>query len=189
MRSGDGEAPGAPRQFAPPALESVVSPRRPADGGRLRAALNELAEQDPFINVRQDDERHEISVSLYGEVQKEVIGETLARDYGVEVDFHETTSICIERPVTVGEELEVISSPIQGEHLAARAHRSSTNPWPATVGLRIEPAPPGSGIEFRMDVWTSSSSRSGSTRTSRPSRRIWRGTSARRSPTDRMAGR
>jgi ribosomal protection tetracycline resistance protein len=148
---GDGEAPGAPRQFAPPALESVVSPRRPADGGRLRLALNELAEQDPFINVRQDDERHEVSVSLYGEVQKQVIGETLARDYGVEVDFHETTSICIERPVTLAEELEVISSPSKA-NISGKSSALSTNPWPATVGLRLVPGAPGSGIAFRMDV-------------------------------------
>jgi ribosomal protection tetracycline resistance protein len=148
---GDGAAPGAPRQFAPPALESVVSPRRASDGGRLRGALNELAEQDPFINVRQDDERHEVSVSLYGEVQKEVIGETLARDYGIEVDFHETTSICIERPIATVEELEVISSPSKA-NISGKSSPTSTNPWPATVGLRLEPAPPGSGIEFRLDV-------------------------------------
>jgi ribosomal protection tetracycline resistance protein len=148
---GDGEAPGAPRQFAPPALESVVSPRRPADGGRLRVALNELAQQDPFINVRQDDERHELSVSLYGEVQKQVIGETLARDYGVEVDFHETTSICIERPITPAEDLEVISSPSKA-NISGKSSPLSTNPWPATVGLRLEPAAPGSGIAFRVDV-------------------------------------
>ena len=148
---GDGAAPGAPRQFAPPALESVVSPRRPADGGRLRVALNELAEQDPFINVRQDDERHELSVSLYGEVQKQVIGETLARDYGVEVDFHETTSICIERPITSAEDLEVISSPSKA-NISGKSSPLSTNPWPATVGLRLEPAAPGSGIAFRVDV-------------------------------------
>jgi len=148
---GDGEAPGAPRQFAPPALESVVSPRRPADGGRLRVALNELAEQDPFINVRQDAERHEVSVSLYGEVQKQVIGETLARDYGVEVDFHETTSICIERPMTTAEDLEVISSPSKA-NISGKSSPLSTNAWPATVGLRLEPAAPGSGIAFRVDV-------------------------------------
>ena len=148
---GDGEAPGAPRQFAPPALESVVSPRRPADGGRLRVALNELAEQDPFINVRQDDERHELSVSLYGEVQKQVIGETLAREYGVEVDFHETTSICIERPIASAEDLEVISSPSKA-NISGKSSPLSTNPWPATVGLRLEPAAPGSGIAFRVEV-------------------------------------
>ena len=148
---GDGDAPGAPRQFAPPALESVVSPRRPADGGRLRVALNELAEQDPFINVRQDDQRHEVSVSLYGEVQKQVIGETLARDYGVDVDFHDTTAICIERPVAPAEALEVISAPTK-TNIAGKSSPMSTNPYSATVGLRLEPAPLDSGVEFRLDV-------------------------------------
>ena len=36
-------------------------------------------------------------MSLYGEVQKEVIQATLAEDYGIEVEFHETTPIYIER--------------------------------------------------------------------------------------------
>jgi ribosomal protection tetracycline resistance protein len=139
------------RQFPPPALESVVRPRRGADGGRLRAALNELAEQDPLIDVRQDDERGEIAVSLYGEVQKEVIGETLAREYGVEVDFAATTTICIERPVGTAEALEVISSPTHS-NISGKSSPFSENPYNATIGLRIEPAKPGSGITFRLDV-------------------------------------
>ena len=61
---------------------------------------NQLAEQDPLIDVRQDDHRHEISVSLYGEVQKEVIGATLEREYGIAADFRETTTVCIERPAS-----------------------------------------------------------------------------------------
>ncbi len=44
-------------------------PARPGDRGTLRAALGQLAEQDPLINVRQDDAVGELSVSLYGEVQ------------------------------------------------------------------------------------------------------------------------
>jgi small GTP-binding protein len=68
-----GDAVGTPRrhaeqhQFAPPTLETVVIPRDPGDNGALRVALAQLAEQDPLINVRQDDTRQEISVSLYGE--------------------------------------------------------------------------------------------------------------------------
>ena len=61
------------QQFAPPTMESVVEAHRPADRVRLRVALGELAEQDPFIKVRYDDGFDETSVSLYGEVQKEVI--------------------------------------------------------------------------------------------------------------------
>src|SRR5262249_27441928 len=41
--------------FAPPTFEAVVESADPADGQRLRVALGQLAEQDPLIDVRQDD--------------------------------------------------------------------------------------------------------------------------------------
>jgi ribosomal protection tetracycline resistance protein len=138
------------RQFPPPALESVVAPRSPAARNRLRAALNELADQDPLIDIRQDDERGEIAVSLYGEVQKEVIGETLARDYGVEVLFAATTVICVERLIGIGEALEIISSPSH-HNISGPSSANSDNPFPATVGLRVEPGKQGAGITFALD--------------------------------------
>ncbi len=59
-------------QFPPPTLESVIVASEHGDRARLRLALTQLAEQDPLINVRQDDLRDELSISLYGEVQQEV---------------------------------------------------------------------------------------------------------------------
>ena len=73
--------------FAPPTLETVVVPATAADKGALHVALAQLAEQDPLINLRQDDVRQEMFVSLYGEVQKEVIQATLATDFGIEVEL------------------------------------------------------------------------------------------------------
>ncbi|HYN71499.1 MAG TPA: translation factor GTPase family protein [Nakamurella sp.] len=128
----------AQQHFPPPSLETVVVPDRPADKGALRVALDQLAEQDPLINLRQDDLRQEISVSLYGEVQKEVIQATLAGDFGVDVTFRESTTICIERPLGTGVAVELIGV--------------EPNPFLATVGLRIEPAPIGGGVEFRLEV-------------------------------------
>jgi ribosomal protection tetracycline resistance protein len=139
-----GDAVGRPRtnpkqhHFAPPTLETVVVPCRPTDKGPLHIALTQLAEQDPLINVRQDDLRQEISVSLYGEVQKEVIQTTLATDFDVDVTFRETTTICIERPVGIGEAVERLGK--------------GANPFLAGIGLRIEPAPIGSGAEFQLEV-------------------------------------
>jgi ribosomal protection tetracycline resistance protein len=77
----------AQHHFAPPSLETVVTAIESSDRGRLRVALAQLAEQDPLINVRQDDNHQEMSVSLYGEVQKEVIqSETLQQGiYGWQV--------------------------------------------------------------------------------------------------------
>jgi len=135
---GDSEARPLAHEFPPPTLESVVVPVDPAAGQRLRAALGELAEQDPLINVRQDDTRREISVSLYGDVQKEVIEATLADEYGIDVEFRETTTICIERPTGTGEAVELLNTP--------------TNPFHADLGLRVEPAAAGSGIEVRVEV-------------------------------------
>jgi len=124
--------------FAPPTLETVVVPCRAADKGALHVALTQLAEQDPLINLRQDDVRQEIFVSLYGEVQKEVIQATLADEFGIDVTFRETTTICIERPAGTGAAVERIGK--------------AGNPFLATVGLRIERAPINSGVEFRLEV-------------------------------------
>jgi len=137
-RIGEPEAGELAQQFPPPTLESVVVPCDPADRGRMRVALEQVAEQDPLINLRQDDERQEISVSLYGEVQKEVIQATLADDYGVRVIFRETTTIYVERPARAGSAVEVL--------------QSDDHPYSATIGLTIEPAAPGSGSHFRLAV-------------------------------------
>ena len=101
-------------------------------------ALTQLAEQDPLIDLRQDDVRQELFLSLYGEVQKEVIQETLATDFGIGVDFRETTTICAERPIGTGAAVEIL-----GER---------PNPFHATVGLRVERDALGSGVTFRLEV-------------------------------------
>ena len=129
---------GPGHHFDPPTLETVVVPARPADKGALHLALAQLAEQDPLIDLRQDDLRQEVHVSLYGEVQKEVIGATLAADFGLEVGFRETTTICVERPLGTGAAVE-------------RLHKAP-NPFLATVGLRVEPAPAGSGVRFAVEA-------------------------------------
>ncbi|MCX4751068.1 TetM/TetW/TetO/TetS family tetracycline resistance ribosomal protection protein [Kitasatospora sp. NBC_01287] len=139
-----GDTLGAPNprrtraHFAPPTLESVVRPDRPSDGAALHTALTQLAEQDPLIDLRQDRENNELRLSLYGEVQKEVIAATLAQDYGLTVAFHESTTLYVERPAGTGAAVETM--------------RQEPNPFLATIGLRVEPAPPGSGSRFLLGV-------------------------------------
>jgi ribosomal protection tetracycline resistance protein len=124
--------------FSPPTLESVVVAGKSDDGVRLRVALAQLAEQDPLINVRQDDNGKELAVSLYGEVQKEVIQATLANEYGLDVTFRETTPIYIERPIGTGQAIEIL--------------HAESNPFLATIGLRVDPAANDSGVDFRLQV-------------------------------------
>jgi len=139
-----GDVLGVPRPhddghaFPPPTLETVVEPRRPEQRGAMYTALCRLAEQDPLIGLRRDDTRGEVALSLFGEVQKEVVQATLASEHGVEVTFRETTTICVERLVGSGSAHELIGV--------------DPNPFLATVGLAVAPAPVGSGIAFALEV-------------------------------------
>ena len=69
--------------------------------------------------------RQEISVSLYGEVQKEVIQATLAGDFGLEVELPRDHDDLHRAAGRRGAAAEVISRP--------------PNPFLAAVGLRVEP--------------------------------------------------
>jgi len=71
-------------------------------------------------------------------VQKEVIEATLAGEYGLAVTFRQTTTICIERPIGSGEAQELIAI--------------APNPFLATIGLRVDPAPISSGVRFGLGV-------------------------------------
>ncbi len=103
-----GEADPRRRQvvFAPPTLETAVVARNPDDKRAVFDALADLAEQDPLIDLRQDDARQELFLSLYGEVQKEIIALTLAGEYGLEIEYRPTTPVCIERPIRAGSAID-----------------------------------------------------------------------------------
>nr|AIA10937.1 elongation factor Tu GTP binding domain protein [uncultured bacterium] len=126
------------RTFPAPALESIVRPAEPGQITQLRAALEALAEQDPLISLRQRNDEGEIALRLYGEVQKEVMLDTLVRDYGIGATFGPSQTICIERPLGSGSDFEVIG---EGE-----------NPFLATVGFRVEPGEHGSGLRYVREL-------------------------------------
>ncbi len=128
--------PRAVRPFAPPTLQALVEPIDATQRGTLFAALTELADEDPLIDLRRDED--DCALSLHGEVQKEVIGALLEERFGVAVCFRGTRTVCIERVVSTGSALDEIGV---GE-----------NPYLATIGLRIDAAPVGHGIEFSPGV-------------------------------------
>ena len=134
---GGGQA-GMAEQFARPSLGTVVEPVDETDRPALYAALDRLAEQDPLISLRVDDDNRELRLSLYGEVQQQVIGSLLEEEYGLAVRFRDTAMICTERLIGTGAAVELIGT--------------DSNPFLATVGLRVEPAPVGTGVDFGLEV-------------------------------------
>ncbi|MFJ7210114.1 GTP-binding protein [Amycolatopsis sp. NPDC098790] len=129
-------SPGTARDggFAPPSLETVVRPVRPEQAAAMFTALTRLSEEDPLIDVRRRG--HDVSVRLYGEVQKEVLRSMLAEGAGVDVEFEETRTLYVEKPIGAGEAVEGLD-PEQRLYFFA------------TVGLRVEP---GSGVGFGLSV-------------------------------------
>jgi ribosomal protection tetracycline resistance protein len=92
-----------------------------------------------LIGLRQDDRAQVLYVSLYGDVQREVIQETLATEFQVEAEFSPSTIVHIERVVGVGEALD-----------------EAPDPFIATIGLRVEPGSIGSGRSFALEINTGS---------------------------------
>ncbi|RBQ21475.1 GTP-binding protein [Spongiactinospora rosea] len=125
--------------FARPSLATVVRPERARDAARLRAALLRLADEDPLIRARSAPDGA-TSLLLYGEVQKEVIAARLAGEFGVTARFEPSSPVYSERPAGVGGAIEEMD------------FRRRTPDFWATVGLRVEPGAPGSGVTFRREV-------------------------------------
>ncbi len=121
------------QRFFMPVFETEVREQRPEQRHALRMALAELADQDPFISLRYDPRSSVISVRLFGDVQREVLENTLLEDYGLPVVFSASRVICIERPISEGEAIEKIFGGL---------------PFVAGVGLRVSPGGPGSGVRY-----------------------------------------
>ncbi|GAA1746615.1 translation factor GTPase family protein [Luedemannella helvata] len=140
-RVGDNVGSPPPRRayrFPPATLQALVEPVDPAQRLALFAGLTELAEEDPLIDLRVDEQAGQAVISLHGEVQKEVIGSLLEDRFGVRARFSETSIACIERVVGEGAAVDLI--------------RADGNPYLAGIGLRIDPAPVGHGVEFSPGI-------------------------------------
>ena len=147
----------ATRSARPPAPSSTLpSPRRrwrppscPVTGptsGPCSTPCRDLAEQDPLINLRQDDARQELFLSLYGEVQKEIVAQTLAARLrtGGRVPPDDTG-------------VHRAAEPPRDRRwsCARRGARRITRSSPPS-GLAIAPLPPGSGVTFELAVGVTS---------------------------------
>lgn len=120
--------------FPAPALQTVVVPRDPARRGDLHRALTDLADVDPLIRLRPDDRDGELQISVYGQVQQEVIADTLASDYAIQVDFQTPSVICVERPIRGASAIRRMGDP--------------GHPHGFSLEVMVEPAPAESGVEL-----------------------------------------
>ncbi|MED2790291.1 TetM/TetW/TetO/TetS family tetracycline resistance ribosomal protection protein [Bacillus wiedmannii] len=124
--------------FAEPQMEAAIEAVPKERIHDLYAALMELCEEDPLIKVWKDDVHNELYIRLFGEVQKEVIETTLYEKYNLRVTFSNTRVVCIEKPIGIGNSVEVM-----GE---------KANPFYATIGFKTERGQLNSGITYKLGV-------------------------------------
>ncbi|PGD60849.1 elongation factor G [Bacillus wiedmannii] len=124
--------------FAEPQMEAAIDAVPKERIHDLYAALMELCEEDPLIQVWKDDVHNELYIRLFGEVQKEVIETTLFEKYNLQVTFSNTRVLCIEKPIGIGNSVEVMDE--------------KANPFYATVGFKVERGELNSGITYTLGV-------------------------------------
>ncbi|MBN6037707.1 translation factor GTPase family protein [Amycolatopsis sp. 195334CR] len=136
-RLGTTSAVPEPVRFRLPSLETVVTPSSGSTAAELFTALDRLADQDPLIGLRHGPDEGSLVVSLYGEVQREVIAARLSEEFGVTAEFSPSQVVRVKRLTGAG---------------AAVTRIGDTDPvvhW-ATIGLRVEPDAPDSGVRFTL---------------------------------------
>ena len=109
-----------------PIFSAVVNPAKRADRRRLLDALSEMTIEDGQLDFGIDD-KSQITIKLFGEIQKEFLKTQLQDKYGIDAEFSETQTIFRETPSGVG--------------------RSD----PGFLEFAVEPLPRGSGVRYEYN--------------------------------------
>ncbi len=128
--------------IAKPVLKTAVKALDPKDHSKLYTVLSLLAEEDPLLELEIGEINREIYLNLFGGIQMEILKSLLDESYGLKVDFSDATTIYKETPLGIGTAFTKMWD------------SENHNPYAAAVGIRIEPAPRGSGLQYISEVST-----------------------------------
>lgn len=136
VRAGDflgAEPPVAPLGLFTPYLRVRVEPQDGNDLMKLKAALEELTDESPSLDLGWVSEKRELTVSASGKVQTEILKETLLTRFGIAAEFGAPSVIYRETPARAAYGFEAYTMP---------------KPCWAVVKFLIEPLPRGSGFVY-----------------------------------------
>ena len=81
------EAP--PLEFPQPVMSFAITPKAKGDEEKMASALRRLAEEDPTLVMRRDDQTGEQLLAGLSQMHVEVAVDRLHRRFGVDVDLHQ----------------------------------------------------------------------------------------------------
>ncbi|WP_024858492.1 translation factor GTPase family protein [Ruminococcus albus] len=127
--------PTDPEQILEPVLTYRVIAPKEVDEHTLLSRLRILEDEDPTMAVNYNEQLHEVTAALMGEVQAEVLKRIVSERFGMDIELGEGRIAY----------RETIAEPVDGAgHFEPLRHY-------AEVHLRLEPLPRGSGLEFDSD--------------------------------------
>jgi len=124
-------------RLAAPLLTVMAVPEDENEFTRLSAALHELADEDPLLDLEFLPDQRELHVKITGWIQIEVLESLLLDRYGLKVAFSSPSIIYKETPSTVGYGFERYWMP---------------KPCWAIMKLHLEPLPRGSGVVYESKL-------------------------------------
>jgi len=127
-------------KLAVPLLTVRVHWSADTDDHQVIGALQELADEDPLLDAQWLPEERELHIKVMGHIQLEILGSVLETRYGLQVTFGQPSVIYKETPKQAGEGFIAYTMP---------------KPCWAILRFRIEPGPPGSGLQYESVVRSS----------------------------------
>ncbi len=126
--------------FPEPSISLAVRPKTRADLDKLGPALARMAEEDPTLRIRRQQDTGETLLSGLGESHIEVAAERMKRKFGVDVELA-PPKVPYRETITASGSAEYTHKKQTGGHGQY-----------ARVAIEIEPLPRGSGFEFAQRV-------------------------------------
>ncbi|MDT9686466.1 elongation factor G-like protein EF-G2 [Streptomyces sp. TRM76323] len=130
----------APWTMPDPQLPLAIRARGKADEDKLSQGLARLAAEDPTLRLEQNQDTRQVVLWCLGEAHLDVALERLRTRYGVQVD-------AVPHEVALRETFAAPAT-ARGRHVK----QSGGHGQYAICDIRVEPLPPGSGVEFADEV-------------------------------------
>ncbi|MCR5847605.1 MAG: NYN domain-containing protein [Lachnospiraceae bacterium] len=131
-----GNLPGEKKPVLSPVFNYAADFGKDADLKKMWDIVSRLADEDPSLNAKYDEQLKEIRVSLMGDVQSEVLKRRMKDEFGIDVEFREGR---IRYKETIEETVIGVG------HFEPLRHY-------AEVQIKIEPLARGSGLEFESEL-------------------------------------
>jgi elongation factor G len=120
-----------------PVISVAIEPKTKADQEKLGLSLSKLVQEDPSFHVTTDRESGQTIISGMGELHLEIIVDRLMREFKVDAN--------VGKPQVAYREALRKSVETEGRFVRQTGGRGQYG----HVVIKLNPLPPGSGIEFR----------------------------------------